>query len=71
MEQPTEYILTADEQGLIKPLIETVENLQRDAQAVLRAITRLRNLEGNWNLVGDKLVKVHQNGNGKPPAAEV
>lgn len=64
MENPTEYTLTADEQGLIKPLIETVENLQRDAQAILRAITRMRNLEGNWNLIGDKLVKHNGNGNG-------
>lgn len=53
----TEYTLTTDEQAMINPLIETVENLQRDAQAILRAITRLRNLEGNWNLVGNKLVK--------------
>jgi hypothetical protein len=59
-----EYTLTADEQAMISPLIETVENLQRDAQAILRAITRMRNLEGNWNLNGNKLVKVTTNGNG-------
>lgn len=53
----TEYTLTADEQAMINPLIETVENLQRDAQAILRAITRLRSLDGNWNLVGNKLIK--------------
>ncbi len=65
MEQPTtEYTLTADEQALVQPLIETVENLQRDAQAILRAITRMRNLEGNWNLNGNKLIKVTTNGNG-------
>lgn len=62
-----EYTLTDDEQGLVKPLIETIENLQRDAQAVLRAITRHRNLEGNWNLIGSKLVKANQNGNGAIP----
>lgn len=53
-----EYELTKDEQGMIQPLIETVEQLQKDAQAVLRAITRLRGLEGQWNLVGTKLVKI-------------
>jgi hypothetical protein len=59
-----EYTLTADEQGMVKPLIETIENLQKETQAVLRAITRLRNLEGNWNLVGDRLVKSNGNGSG-------
>jgi hypothetical protein len=54
----TEYTLTADEQAMIQPIIETVDNLQRDAQAILRAITRLRGLEGNWNLNGNKLIKV-------------
>jgi hypothetical protein len=63
----TEYTLTADEQGMVKPLIETIENLQKETQAVLRAITRLRNLDGNWNLVGDKLVKSSLNGNGIGP----
>jgi hypothetical protein len=58
MEQITEYTLTADEQAMINPLIETVENLQRDAQAILRAITRLRGLEGQWNLNGNKLIKM-------------
>lgn len=63
MEHTEEYTLTPDELGMVKPIIETVENLQRDAQAILRAVTRHRGLEGNWNLVGDKLVKV-VNGNG-------
>ena len=62
-----EYELTLDEQGMVKPLIETVENLQKETQAVLRAITRLRGLEGNWNLIGNKLVKVVPNGNGNGP----
>ena len=65
MENTTEeYTLTADEQAMINPLIETVDNLQRDAQAILRAITRMRNLEGNWNLTGNKLIKATTNGNG-------
>jgi len=63
-QQAEEYTLTADEQALVTPLIETVENLQRDAQAILRAITRMRGLEGNWNLNGNKLIKVTTNGNG-------
>lgn len=54
----TEYTLTADEQAMLQPIIETVDNLQRDAQAILRAITRLRKLEGQWTLEGNKLVKV-------------
>lgn len=62
-----EYELTEDEQGLVQPLIETVENLQKETQAVLRAITRLRKLEGNWNLVGNKLIRVVPNGNGSGP----
>jgi hypothetical protein len=65
MEQITEYTLTADEQAMINPLIETVENLQRDAQALLRAITRLRGLEGQWSLNGNKLIK-----NGAAPAPQ-
>ena len=63
MEQPTnEYTLTTDEQAMIQPIIESVENLQRDAQAILRAITRMRGLEGSWNLNGTKLVKVQSGG---------
>jgi hypothetical protein len=58
-----EYELTTDELGMIKPMIEAVETMQKETQAVLRAITRLRNLQGNWNLVGDKLVKIEPNGN--------
>jgi hypothetical protein len=54
----TEYTLTEDEKGMIIPIIETVENLQKEAQVVLRAITRLRGLEGQWSLMGDRLVKV-------------
>jgi septation ring formation regulator EzrA len=57
-----EYELTTDELGMVKPMIEAVENLQKETQAILRAITRLRRLEGNWNLVGDKLVKIETNG---------
>jgi hypothetical protein len=57
-----EYELTTDELGMIKPMIEAVDNLQKETQAVLRAITRLRNLQGQWNLVGDKLVKIETNG---------
>lgn len=58
MENPAEYTLTADEQGMVKPLVETIENLQKEVQAVLNAIIRLRRLEpGHWNLTADKLVK--------------
>jgi hypothetical protein len=57
VKQSDQYTLTADELGLVKPIIETVDTLQKEAQAILRAITRLRGLEGNWNLVGNKLVK--------------
>jgi hypothetical protein len=57
-----EYTLTADELGMVKPLIESVENLQKEAQAILRGITRVRKLDGNWSLVGDKLVKVEPRG---------
>lgn len=54
----TEYELTPDEQAMVNPLIEAVENMQKDAQAILRAITRMRNLQGQWNLQGTKLIKV-------------
>jgi hypothetical protein len=57
-----EYELTPDELGMIKPLIDTVNDLQKEAQAILRAITRLRNLDGNWTLEGTKMVKVIPNG---------
>jgi hypothetical protein len=62
MEQ-TEYSLTEDEQGMIKPLVNQIELLQKEAQSILNAISRLRKLDGNWNLMGDKLVKM-PNGNG-------
>ena len=64
MENTDSYTLTADEQGMVAPLMETIENLQREVQAVLRAITRLRGLEGNYNLVDGKLIRVIPNGNG-------
>ena len=57
MEQTNEYSLTADELGMVQPMIESMENLQKEVQAILRAITRLRGLEGNYNLVGNKLVR--------------
>jgi hypothetical protein len=70
MEQPKdEYTLTADELGLVKPIIDTVESLQKEAQVVLRAITRLRGLEGNWALAGNRLVKVNPTPN--PPVHEL
>ena len=56
--QQNEYTLTQDEQGLVMPLIETIENLQKEAQTLLRAITRHRKLDGNWNLVGNKFVRM-------------
>jgi hypothetical protein len=62
MEQ-TEYSLTEDELGMVKPMIDHIEFLQKETQTVLRAITRLRGLNGDWNLLGDKLVKM-TNGNG-------
>lgn len=67
IEAKTEYELTADEQGMIQPMMETIERLQKDVQAILNAVTRLRKLEGNWALQGNKLVLVpppNHNGNG-------
>ncbi len=62
----TEYELTADEIAMVQPLIETVQNLQKETQTILNAIVRLRNLQGNYALVGNKLIKADQNGNGIP-----
>jgi hypothetical protein len=64
MEQINEYILTDDEKGMIQPLMETATQVQNETQSVLRAIIRLRKLEGDWTLQGDKLLKVHTNGSG-------
>ncbi len=58
MDKPDEYLLTPDELGMIEPIIETVDTLQKEAQVILRAITRLRGLQGDWHLVNKKLVKV-------------
>jgi hypothetical protein len=56
-EQTNEYILTDDEKGMIVPLIEMSQRAQSEAQSLLSAIVRLRKLEGNWTLQGDRLVK--------------
>jgi hypothetical protein len=64
MEQPNEYTLTEDERGMVQPLIETADQIQKETQALLRAIVRLRKLEGNWNLEGNRLIRVPTNGNG-------
>jgi hypothetical protein len=68
IEAQTEYALTEDEKGMVIPLIETIENLQKEVQAILRGITRLRKLDGNYTLQGDRLVRVppasRDNGNG-------
>jgi hypothetical protein len=64
-----EYTLTPDELGMIQPLIDNVEALQKEAQAILRAITRLRHLDGNWNLMGNKLIKVEST-NAQPTRVE-
>lgn len=53
-----EYQLTADERGMVQPLIDNIEVLQKECQSILRAITRLRNLDGNWTLMGDRMVKI-------------
>jgi hypothetical protein len=63
MEHADEYVLTDDEKGMLQPLIKASEDLQAETQAVLRAVIRLRKLEGNWTLVGDKLVRPARNGN--------
>jgi hypothetical protein len=64
MEQTNEYTLTDDEKGMVQPLIEAATQVQTETQALLRAIIRLRKLDGDWTLQGDKLVKLHVNGSG-------
>ena len=65
MEQTNEYILTEDEHAMLKPLTDQIDALQRDAQAILRAIVRHRGLEQtNWSLTDGKLVRIPSNGNG-------
>jgi hypothetical protein len=59
-----EYTLTEDEQAMVIPMIEQIELAQKEVQAVLRAITRARKLDGNWSLVGVKLIKAERNGAG-------
>lgn len=62
----TEYELSADEMGMVQPMIDTVQNVQKELQCILNAIVRLRNLQGSFSLVGNKLIKADQNGNGIP-----
>lgn len=57
-----EYRLTRDELGMIDPVVKQIEFLQNEAQSLLRAITRLRGLQGNWQLEGDKLIRIEDNG---------
>ncbi len=62
--ESTEYALTADEKAMVLPLVESVSQAQLEVQAILRAIIRVRGLQGQWSLDGDRLVKAHANGNG-------
>jgi hypothetical protein len=64
MEQTNEYLLTDDEKGMVQPLIEAATQVQTETQALLRAIIRLRKLEGDWTLQDGKLMRVHSNGSG-------
>jgi hypothetical protein len=64
MEQPNEYLLSDDEKGMVQPLVDRVAEVQAETKTLLGAIMRLRKLEGEWILQGDRLVKLHLNGNG-------
>jgi hypothetical protein len=60
MEQIESYTLTEDERGMVQPLIDTVNQLQNETQILLRSIIRLRKLEGDWTLQGDRLVRAQR-----------
>lgn len=55
-----EYVLAPDEKAMLDSISSQVRDLQADAQAVLRCITRIKGLQGNWTLADDnsKLTRV-------------
>jgi hypothetical protein len=64
MESTNEYMLTDDEKGMLQPLLEMQKQIESEAQGLLRAIIRLRRLDGNWSLNGDRLIQANTNGSG-------
>lgn len=57
----TEYFLTDDEKGMIVPLLEYMQNANREANAIIAAICRLRKLPGNWQLDNERLIRTDIN----------
>lgn len=52
-----EYQLNETEKELCAQISADLAEVQARAQAVLTTIVRVRKLDGNWTLSGDKLVK--------------
>jgi hypothetical protein len=53
-----EYVLTADEKGMLETIKLQADELQLQLNLILRTILRYRKLpDGQWSLEGDKLVR--------------
>lgn len=58
METPvSEYVLSADEKALIDGINAQARELQSDMNAILRAITKARGLQGAWQFDGEKFTR--------------
>jgi hypothetical protein len=52
-----EYVFTAVEKAAIAEFDSTIAELNAQKNGAIRMIARQQNLEGTWNLSGDKLVR--------------
>jgi hypothetical protein len=53
-----EYELSIDERAMIAPYEEQIRALDAERQVILRAILRVRKLEGQWTQDGTKMRKL-------------
>jgi hypothetical protein len=55
---PESVQLSKQEQSILAEYQQALRDIQQQIQGALRLIVKQRGLEGQWNLDGDRLVKV-------------
>ena len=56
-EQKTEYTFSEHESAMLQEYNASIRELQQQQQGALRMIARQNNLDGNWDVSENKLVK--------------